>query len=628
MLFSSKIVYICATFCKKVKFGTIKYCCGVWLVLCVELLLLSCQKEEVCVLQMTDIPVQVAFYASGDGSCDVTTRTSVDHDGVSVGWTGSDRVAVWAKDGSGSYVLDGQVFSLYGFDGGRAVFTSELSSAMPDGNYDYVVCYPVPESVSGTVASFTLHSVQDGRASGGDDIMVSEHLRHTALKPLPETADGSGASVRMKHLIHLVKFYLPGGSGGLNGESIEKIVVTMPGNAVGRVTKDLADADDGGQLSSGGTTVEMVLAEPLRESDASGRIYSCAAVFPDSYAAGEKMKLKVYSAHYVGEVDDIPLQGRSLQAGHATPVAIKIRNVRPYYTLSFRLGTNNLGENPQSIRLSAPSGCAFGDGNGNEFTYAPGGDITPGEVITFKYESADAMRNMGGRTVSLTYESEHAVVSQAISLPDLSGYTSYSADMVVPYLLYEDFASVASFSSNDEYKTSSTGDKDACAPFLGGWTGGRIGADAGHCIRIAARRESGMFVEARYPARVDSRPLARIKSPVDVEVSFSYGTNNDYLNAGSDLGQDIYIGYVTSDEAYSSSDTDGVFESQNSISTSEKSGSYTDTPYTASFTITNVPAGEKNRITWRNQVKSYSQFAGNTTCWFYLDNVKVKVKKK
>ena len=195
--------------------------------------------------------------------------------------------------------------------------------------------------------------------------------------------------------------------------------------------------------------------------------------------------------------------------------------------------------------------------------------------------------------------------------------------MNVPWLLFEDFSGVESFSSNDNYATSSAGSKSAVS-FLDGWTGGRIGASQGECIRIACRRETS----SDYNARVDSKPVFTIKKAVSIDVSFDYGANNKYggisIITNGDVGQTLHLGYVTSTDAYKSGDDTGVFQDGNSFYIKEYTGSYTNLPNSITMTIDDFPAGSTNRITWRTIIE-HQAGTHNTTAWLYIDNVKVKI---
>ena len=120
------------------------------------LLILSCLFSSCTDLfqdEMMDVPCEVGFYAGG-----AETRTEMLSDGLSAVWVPGDEIAVWARSSSGAYVLSNQVFKTYGLDGSLGYFTSTLNSAMPSGSYTYFCCYPVPTSISGTTARFTIPS--------------------------------------------------------------------------------------------------------------------------------------------------------------------------------------------------------------------------------------------------------------------------------------------------------------------------------------------------------------------------------------------------------------------------------------------------------------------------------------
>jgi hypothetical protein len=219
----------------------------------------------------------------------------------------------------------------------------------------------------------------------------------------------------------------------------------------------------------------------------------------------------------------------------------------------------------------------------------------------------------------------HTTTKMGMELLTLSFMPSNGLN--VPYLLYEDFSAVGSFSYDDQYSGGfNSGSKDSHA-FLSGWTGARIGASAGQSIRIACRRETS----ADYPARVDAAPLnGIIKSPVDLSVEFDYGANNQFggisIISNPDVGQTCHVGYVTSTQGYKSGATNGTFEDGNSFYVKEYSGSYTSTPNTAQYTIHNVPAGGIFRLTIRTEIE-HQAGTNNTTAWLYIDNVKIKIAK-
>ena len=62
----------------------------------------------------------------------------------------------------GGYVIDNHHFNIYFRDtpATEACFTSTLATTMEAGQYSYYAAYPVPQSVTGTQAVFTLPATQ------------------------------------------------------------------------------------------------------------------------------------------------------------------------------------------------------------------------------------------------------------------------------------------------------------------------------------------------------------------------------------------------------------------------------------------------------------------------------------
>ena len=123
---------------------------------------------------------------------------------------------------------------------------------------------------------------------------------------------------------------------------------------------------------------------------------------------------------------------------------------------------------------------------------------------------------------------------------------------------------------------------------------------------------------------MDSAPIIELKKPADLELVFDYGTNNEYNYSAGDQGQTVQVGYVTTSAALSSGNKEGIFDSANSFQTNEKTGSWESTPNNSVITLTNVPTGVV-RISWRTTPFHREGFS-NTTCWLYIDNVKVRIK--
>lgn len=597
------------------------------------LMLLTCllgSCTELTYDEVTPGPCEVGLCVGG-----AETRTEMLSDGLSAMWSPDDELAVWARSSSGSYIFSNKIFGNYGSGGASGYFTSTLDSPMPEGDYTYFCCYPLPASINGTNARFVIPDVQDGKVTGGADVMVATPVRHGALKPAPEQEDNSGMSLVMNRMMHQFRFYVPETDTKLGSEQIEKIQLSFPTNVVGEISMDISNPAQSPSMVDGTSQVTLQLAEPLSISDdPDAPQYACVAFLPTSYEMGSTgtylLSLKAYSDDKFLSFDPIDMTGRNFSSGHSTPVKLKIKSVEDYGRIRFTVSSNNIGENAQSVTLTLPDGYAWPGTTSRTYKYNPGHEFTTGESFDVTFEDMELYRSLSGKQVTVTFDTEHVATSQTVTLPNMSSTHLAQISAGLPYLLYEDFSGVESFSSTDEYTSGSNATVNKTYSFLNGWTGGRIGGSAGKSIRIAPRRETS----ARYHARVDSAPIIALKKSANLNVTFDYGANNEYSEikifgyvvASGDLGQTFSVGYVTSTEAYKGGDDDGVFESANSRFIKDYSGSYTNIPYTdETFKLSNVPAGTV-RISWRSETESDSNLH-NTTCWLYIDNVKVQIAK-
>ena len=577
----------------------------------------SCQKGAV--ENVGNVGRHTIGFCTGEAS----TRTMMNPDGLTASWEKGDRIAVWAKNSSGEYTLNNTQFSVYGADGARAFFTATIDASMPEDRYTYFATYPVPESVSLTKATFTIPSIQDGKVSGGADIMIANPLLHGPLDEVQELSDYTRLGMSMEHLLHQFRFYLPEGEDKLGGEAIVKMVLTFPKPVAGKLVADFTDTEAAAEFSGEEKSITLKLSEPLVNSTSSERKYAMAAFFPSSFEASESINIKIYTETKIANAYPVNLEGRTFAAGHSTPVRLRISDIREYGRLRFTVSSNNLGENANAVRLTAPQGCTWGDGS-TIYEYRPGHEITTGETFEIPFENLDTFRTFSGKDVTVTFDTEHVDATQTVRVPDLTTLNFAEISAGLPYLLYEDFSGVESFNSGDNYAMSNAGSKSPKS-FLNGWTGGRVGAEAGMCIRIACRRETSIG----YDARVDSAPIISLKKSTDIKVSYDYGVNNKYggiaIITDGNVGQNVYIGYVTDTKGYSSGDDSGTFESDNTFYAKEYTGSYTSTPNSDTRIIHSAPTGVL-RITWRSAAE-YQAGTTNTTCWLYLDNIKVQIAK-
>jgi hypothetical protein len=600
-------------------------------ILSIALLALSCNRTEPATIDggnnnTTNQKHNVILCATGAGD-DISiaeSKTIIGSDGKSVYWADDDLLALWAE-GGGSLELDAEPFKIYGVSGARAFFTAELGAPMSAPSYTYYAASPLP--LAGSAWPHIQFAIPQNQDGSGQGIMISAPTDGAPLRSVEETLEGETVQLRLEQQLHLLKFWLSDPSNLLGGEAVQRIKLFFPQTVTGTYEKNITEPGEAGTLEDGSYYLTMDLATPLAKTGATERHYAMATIFPRKWSTLDEISGKIYTETKIATLTNIPLSGRNMAAGHTTAVRMNPDALVNRCKVYVNLASNPLGEDLESVTLTAPSGCKWGDNLGNVYTWYTGQDIPVGSVLELEYEEESAFRTLSGKSISITFDSEHVQTSQSISVPNLNGKYSATLNLNVPPLLDENFASVGTFSSNDNYSsTFNSGSKDAYS-FLSGWTGGRIGASAGKCIRIACRRETS----ARYPARVDSAPLTgTLKKTCKLNVAFSYGSNNKYggiaIITDGNVGQTCYVGYVTNSKGYKSGDTDGTYTSENSFYTKEYTGSWTNTPNETDYTIPNVPAGTLIRISWRTEAEDQAGTT-NTTCWLYLDNIKVTIEK-
>lgn len=566
------------------------------------------------------------------------TRTEYDVETKRFVWNDGDKIAVWAKSPDGSYALDNQAFRLMAVasDKSEAYFTATLKSPMAEGTYSYYMTYPLPESMGGMTATFTVPSVQDGTASDGVDIIVAEPISGPALEPVKEAApivSDDVLNVRMRHLLHFLRFYIPEGN-NLLGEPVKRIEFTMPRAVAGNVSVDVTDASTA-SLGDGVNGMTLELTKPI-DASADGMESAVAGIFPSqtAYSAGDLMTVSIYSENKWASLSPMSLEGRTFAAGHTTKVPLKMTEAKPIeYELKFMLASNNLGEDVQDIRITLPDDAVWPGLSSSELRIDGGNDglVRIGDTYVFRTKDKAFFKGLSSKRLAVTYESESAVVSETVTLGDFSSSIRGECELNCPYLFFEDFSWVEGFNSNDEYGWSSPGSfsphlfapytinaENPWSPEKGGWSAARAGAQAGTAIRIACRRETRL---ANYSARADSPFLSGLKDgkTVNLDITYDYSMGRE---GTPKIAQTVYFGYITTSKNPSSGDETGTFPE--SFKINETTGSYTNINHTANTLLKGV--GAPLRLSWRT-MPDKDWGANNNTCWLYIDNIKVKIKK-
>lgn len=618
----------------------------------------ACVKEEFESAPQSQ-GVVVGFYADGSAG----TRTTINDDGVSTSWSTTDRLALWAlNESTQAYTLNNTPFKVYFRDTSTsAFFTTTLDAAMPEASYTYYATYPTPASVNGTTATFVAPATQDGKMGGGAAIMVATPQSGIGALDIitdrsqnDELMDGN-LHMSMSHKMHALRMFIPDIDTkryyGFGDEKVERIELTMPWDIAGTVNTDIADPAAGLTLTGNGSkTITLNLQEPIGATTASGNSYdydyAYASIIPapanDPSIYNGVIEARVYTTNKIAR-STISLanvaSSHKFEAGHITPLVLNCSDVLDRYTLHFLMGENKLGENIQTVTFYDSAGNLLYtiDDAYNNLT-VPGFHALD---YTFSTDEEKAPYfALAGQTITVKYESEHAIVSSSFVMPAVNTPGLKTVTLDVPYLFYQDFSTLSAFS--DGHDNPGTGidifGNDVSDTYnssislanygLNGWSAARVGMDKG-IIRICCRYESGMWIAAYYKGRIDTAPMSNLKSNAKVRVMFDYGGGSTDFGLG-DVGASLMsFGYTTN----SGNNTAG---SGQNVSIDNAVVSKLDVGLNASFdgdlkpynngegiVIDNCSAA--TRFTWAVTTSRGGSFAGNANYWLYLDNIKVQI---
>lgn len=604
----------------------------------------ACNDAHLQTSSSQNQPIKVGIHAGG-----VSTRTQMLDNGLSAVWTEGDRLSLWAVGSSGEAVLSNQVFTAYGTDAGRGFFTSELASPMPEDTYTYYCTYPTPSSIDGNTAVFNISAIQDGKVTSGSDVLVATPVTHGALAPLPEIEDHSAMQLKMNHMMHQFRFFVPQDDEHLQGAEITRMVLTFPEPVVGQVQLNISDPEQNAVLSAGYREVTLNLAAPLAKDKQN---FACVAFVPTKFSDGDMLHVKAYAGDKIVQVDPIDLKSRYFEAGHSTAVRLDVKKLADFAgVLTFTVSANNLGENPEVVTFKAPEGCRFGDGGSNVFVYDPGREIAVGETITIEFESdIDAYKAFSGKNISVTYDSEHAVLTETVSIPEISQSGKTHVSLTVPYLLYQDFSGI--LKEGESYGNNSYASDERKQPGVSldgimpenGWNASRFWMKPdGGAIRINMRYQMVKiflsFTTSHY-GRLDTPPLSALKTGAiaNLRVTFDAGANvNSGSNNDAQTGNLTFINMTTHENSSNPINGVGIGTGQSGkiedfgvqyYKSSGMPNAYGADDFLNTYpthTVTGVEATNATRLCFYPSTAFIKEGICNAEFNVYIDNIKVQI---
>mgnify|MGYP003290813785 CR=1 FL=1 len=544
------------------------------------------------------------------------SRTTIDPDGMTTRWATGDKLAVWAKNEAGDYVLSGAQFMMhhYSEEFDYAFFDANIP-AMAEGGYTYYLSYPMPNSVNGTEVTYSVAQTQSGVYDGKYDIMLAE------VPAVAEALSTSATTLNtvMRHQMHAVKITIPEGRNLYDGR-FYRLEITFPegSGVVGDITFDVANPEAKPTYSN---LSNVVVVESAEGFDAGSEIW--VFVLPGSVDGDVSYRVRGERRH--SNVATYSLS-KEFVKGHITPINMAIPTIYPYYSAAIiTVEQNNLGEEYNTVRVYDANGGLLGEYPRNDKG-----------VYIVDYEGEFDCDQYDNTSWRVEFDSEHAIVSSYVAMGDMTDYTSHNYTTDVPYLFYEDFSALATFDGDytggpyTSTSNASIAGRDLSQYGIAtGWTGARTGCDAaGTAILVSGRTDYVIAGATRAYGRLESPALSAIKpdKSVKVKVTFDYGgsrSGGSWAYAVAKVGytttQGILNGYATqfnNNAAFSG--IDGAID----VPDIPTSGSASALTLSMSYNIDVCTS--LHRLSWHIGSLG-TTFIGNGYQWMYIDNIKVQI---
>ena len=591
------------------------------------LIVVACADKEASTPTASIVPdTEVGFSLPMDA-----TRTSIDPaDGRTTRWVEGDKLAVWAKSGDGSYAFENAIFTLRYFstEWDKAYFTSGIA-AMGEGDYTYLLSYPQPKAVEGTLATYSVAAVQSGKYDGVHDIMIAEPVVAGAL-----TAESKvELNTVMRHQMHALKIVVPEKSSNFS-DRVYSLEVKFPNPVVGDIIVDVANPNAEPTYANTSNTIVV-------NSNEGFAVGSDIWVFVLPGTVSGDVSYKVKGLEQRSEVATYQLE-RTFAAGHITPIRMAMPPFEKYTVLNFSIGANYLGEDFNYFTLYDHNGVNRGTFNRNsENRYT---------VEFFGEFDAAAYNNTNW---TLVFDSENAVVENKVNLGTLKPYFQQNiAPVDVPYLLFENFDSATEKESygNNSYSSSEREQPgvslDGAMP-TNGWNAARFWLKPG-AIRINSRYQSVkifMAFASNHHGRVDTPPLGngtrglKAGKSVNVKLHFdaalykhkssSLSLNSGAINVATHTNHSNPIdGIPTGSTGISSSYNTTLADFGTTFFNQTLADNASDNAFGQSFPTysTELPVSSDTRICFYPTLSTASG-TGNTEVNVYLDNIKVSIVK-
>ena len=458
-----------------------------------------------------------------------------------VEWNEGDQLVMWSKAlTDGSELSEPATFTYLApsFDEkyeGILFYCDNVEIPATLSTYSYYAVSPVPESMEGAKATYTVPAAQHGTFDEVPDIMRAEATAGRLMKDIRNPIDFS-----FEHVLHAMKITVPDIPFTDEGDGIKTLLVEFPYEVAGKLTVD-AETGEAGIGSEGSKTITLTFDTPKKAGDTFWVVVAPApnggeGVTSDVHFTAANADGTQFTFSTPHEAGSGTFDFANLTGGRITPVKLHL-TLRPQVDFEIR-GTDHsrLGEPITGISsLTLPEGyttpCLI-PGTGNR-------TVTPTKkdnIFTIRM-FADVVEELAqnGKPLSATVESAHAEDLTATGSVTASGSDKIFA-LTAPYLYAEDFSTTTQsgetgyYSTNGPQRSSPSWNNDLLSTgFPSGWQGGRCGVQQGIAVRIWGRSEHVGSTPSNFRGVLDSPTMSHLKAgaTVKLKISFDYSMNRE-----------------------------------------------------------------------------------------------------
>lgn len=595
---------------------------------------------------------------------------------LSLKWTDDDAFALWAsRTDDGEPVGDGHKnmkFSYHGdskYQDGKVYFASYEVPEMSAGEYSYTAFYPYQEDETkvdrvNNRVTYTIPTEQSGLYNGSCDIMsavVAEFGEALAINFYQDI------NLTFKHQTHALKITVPKEKNGFGDDKkITRIRIEFSKPVAGDLTFDTVTTDPDSKPDLSGITENYIDVRFTEEHPFKAGEPFWVFIAPVDMSDGV-VKFTAFGGDdekYQSEPStSTPGLFKDLTRGVITPVNLGIGEAFSITWFEYTIEDwSRLGEEVESLNITLPEGLSLADRSEDESRSKKVERDSEGKYrFAFRTGELERAAASGGVNIDVQFESEHAIVSPYASDAEKfvittgkyepEGINVFKIDCV-PYLFEEDFSSVTTFSDHDNASTtarptnSDIGNGNRAFDIydsykcLSGWTGQRVGAEAGLAIRVCLRSEVYIIAPSLNNGRLDTPPMSGLKDgkTASLRLTFNYAMNmndqakNNYKQHYFALGWHTNSG-VQSDTAGTLSASYGwgnnvtlIADQQGGDKALEGTFSTVCDMNEVSYIASGCVAA--TRFVW--DVYGSATLSSGTSFnnqWLYLDNIKVSIVK-